>query len=218
MESKNKFLLAKFGGYHGEDIKKINRYIMRNYGKWSIVFHELTSEYIHTDVYPIPPSETRECYTLVSLGMGTDDMYTDDVSKSAIEVVLYLSNKPVDQDQEQHYINFIVGLTKYPFIYETFFDEGHLLVLSDCDKNPFQYDGFVFRQSRTKAGRSAAKVYLPEIDRTVRFLDLIPVFEEEFDLIRKNTVGFFEWIDKEFGAQGRFADIKRKKYFVDDIL
>lgn len=206
-------ILAMFGGYHGEDLTKMNRYIKRNYGKWKRVYHENTSKYIHTDLYPIPPDEAKNYHTLVSLGMGTKDMYIDDVEKSAIELVLYLSKEPVDQRKEHEYANFLNNLTKLPFSDETYFDEGHTLGLSDENKKLFPCDGFVFRQSRTRAGRADAKVYLPLIDRQVRFLELIPAFDDEFDYIHENTQAFFDWIDKEYGMQGRFADVKRKKHF-----
>ena len=218
MEYNHKLLLAMFGGYHGKDLTKINRYITRNYGTWFRVFHENTSEYIHTDLYPIPPGEGREYYTLVSLGMGTEDMFVDDKGKAAIELVLYLSKEPDERSSELHFANFLTNLTKFPFREETYFDEGHTFEFSDSDKELFPYDGFAFRQSRTRAGRADARVYLPGIERTVRFLDLVPVYKDEFDLIRQNAAAFFEWIDKEFGKQWRFADLKRNKHFTENNL
>ena len=212
-KERQSMLTMFFYRYRGEDLTKMNRYIKRNYGKHAYVFHEKTSKYVHTDLYPILPDETKAYYTLVSLGMGTDDMYINDVRKAAIELVLYLSETP-DQTRELNYAAFLTNLTKLPFSNETFFDVGHTLEFSDYDKTVFpNYDGFAFRQSRTRAGRADAKVYLPGIERTVRFLDLVPVFADEFDLIHENTAEFFDWIDKEFGVQGRFADIKREQHF-----
>jgi len=80
--------------YLGEDLSKINSYIKRNYGKSNRVIHELTSKYVHTDVYPIPESDEKPFFTLVSVGMGSQDMLFAQDDKAAAELVLYLSRSP----------------------------------------------------------------------------------------------------------------------------
>ena len=199
--------------YLGEDLSKINSYIKRNYGKSNRDIHELTSKYVHTDVYPIPESDEKPFFTLVSVGMGSQDMLFAQDDKAAAELVLYLSRSPSGEELLKRYASFLVHMTKFPFANLTFFAEGHTFEFSEEDKKLFPYDGFVFRQSRTKQGKNTAKVYLPDIDRTVLFYDLIPVFQDEFELIHNDLQGFFSWVDKEYGLQARFADVSRKKHF-----
>ena len=212
-EERKAFALALFGGYHGKDLSRINSFIKRNYGNPSRVIHERMSKYVHTDIYVIQESDEQPYYTLVSLGMGTGDMYIEEDDKAYIELVLYLSHAPADKEQEDFFSWLLIDLTKYPFANETAFDEGHTLEYTVLNDKQFPYDGFVFRQSRTKCGRNAAKVNLPDSETTVRFLDLIPVYKEEFDPIHQDTQGFFSWIDRECPSRKWFADVARSKRF-----
>ena len=212
-EERKAFSLALFGGYHGKDLSRINSFIKRNYGNPSSVIHERMSKYVHTDIYVIPESDEQPYYTLVSLGMGTGDMYIEEDDKAYIELVLYLSHAPADKEQEDFFSWLLIDLTKYPFANETFFDEGHTLEYTALKKNRFPFDGFVFRQSRTKRWRNAAKVNLPDSETSVRFLDLLPVYKEEFDLIHQDTQGFFSWIDQEYPSHKWFVDVARSKRF-----
>ena len=206
--------LGIFGGYDDEDLQKIERYITRNYGKYEMVFHEIMSEYIHTDIYSIPPGDVRDCHTLVSVGMGTEEMFVDNPSLSRAELVIYLSKNIEDQDIK-NYAAYLVNLTKFPFRNETFFSEGHTLEFGseNKDKLSSHYDGFVFRQSRTRGGRSDAKVNLPYLEATVHFLDIIPIYREEFEPIHRDYNAFFKWIDEEYPVIGKYADVKRDKVF-----
>ena len=60
--------------YTEEEMKAIERHIQQYFGKFENVFHELSSPDIHVDICVVPPSENRDYYTLITMGMGAHRM------------------------------------------------------------------------------------------------------------------------------------------------
>ena len=60
--------------YTGEEMKAVEGHIQQYFGKFENVFHELSSPDIHVDICVVPPSEKRDYYTLVTMGMGAHRM------------------------------------------------------------------------------------------------------------------------------------------------
>ena len=52
----------------------IERHIQNTFGAFENVFHELVSPDIHVDICVVPPTEERNYYTLVTMGMGAHRM------------------------------------------------------------------------------------------------------------------------------------------------
>lgn len=128
--------------------------------------------------------------------------------------MIYLS-KNIENQNIKRYAAYLANLTKFPFRNETFFNEGHTLEFGseNKDKLSSHYDGFLFRNSRTRGGRAYAKVNLPYLEATVRFLDIIPIYREEFESIHRDFNAFFRWIDEEYPVVEKYADVKRDKVF-----
>ena len=51
-------------------MEAVEGHIQQYFGKFENVFHELVSPDIHVDICVVPPSEERDYYTLVTMGMG----------------------------------------------------------------------------------------------------------------------------------------------------
>ena len=60
--------------YTEEEMSAIEQHIKNTFGEFENVFHELVSPDIHVDICVIPPSEERDYYTLVTMGMGAHRM------------------------------------------------------------------------------------------------------------------------------------------------
>jgi len=60
--------------YTGEEMEAIEGHIQQYFGKFENVFHELASPDIHVDICAVPPTEERDYYTLVTMGMGAHQM------------------------------------------------------------------------------------------------------------------------------------------------
>ena len=67
--------------YTGEEMSVVEEHIKRTFGEFDHVFHELVSPDIHVDICIVPPSEKRDYYTLVTMGMGAHRMNVPDVYK-----------------------------------------------------------------------------------------------------------------------------------------
>ncbi len=60
--------------YTEEEMSAVERHIQNTFGAFENVFHELVSPDIHVDVCVVPPTEKRDYYTLVTMGMGAHRM------------------------------------------------------------------------------------------------------------------------------------------------
>lgn len=60
--------------YTEEEMSAIERHIQNTFGAFENVFHELVSPDIHVDICVVPPTEERDYYTLVTMGMGAHRM------------------------------------------------------------------------------------------------------------------------------------------------
>ena len=60
--------------YSEDEMSAIEQHIKNTFGEFENVFHELVSPDIHVDICLVPPSEERDYYTLVTMGMGAHRM------------------------------------------------------------------------------------------------------------------------------------------------
>lgn len=60
--------------YSEDEMSAIEQHIKNMFGEFENVFHELVSPDIHVDICIVPPSEERDYYTLVTMGMGAHRM------------------------------------------------------------------------------------------------------------------------------------------------
>ena len=60
--------------YSERDQDAYEKMIQDRIGSYEIVMHEIVSPDLHIDVLPIPPSEERNYYTLLTMGMGAYQM------------------------------------------------------------------------------------------------------------------------------------------------
>ena len=60
--------------YTEDEMSAVEQHIGKIFGPVEMVFHELVSPDIHVDICMVPPSEERNYYTLVTMGMGAHRM------------------------------------------------------------------------------------------------------------------------------------------------
>ena len=60
--------------YSDDEMSAVEQHIKNTFGEFENVFHELVSPDIHVDICVVPPSEKRDYYTLVTMGMGAHRM------------------------------------------------------------------------------------------------------------------------------------------------
>jgi len=60
--------------YSAEEINVIESHITKHFGQFDNVFHEIISPDIHVDIVIIKPTDERDYYTLITMGMGAHRM------------------------------------------------------------------------------------------------------------------------------------------------
>lgn len=181
--------------YSLEEIECLEEHIEKYFGETPTVFHEITSEDIHVDVYIAPPSKERNFYTLITLGMGAREMNTpDDVSKKRCELLICLPpDWKVGEEEPEWYwpIGLIKGLAHMPIECDTWLGWGHTIDNGgDLAPNVKMCGSLLVYPEDVKDG--ADECTLPN-GETVSFYEVIPLYQEEMDYkIDNDTMGLLK--------------------------
>lgn len=171
--------------YSDKQMEQVMEFIREEFGYDAIdgyLIHEITSEYVHTDVL----MTQNDNYThLVTCGMGAREMCqwaidADCEELRRLELVFCL---PPDKKWTEHEIKVLSGelvrLSKFPFREDTFFAPGHTINASKVFKEMFGFDSFLFFLPVAKVDvKGAGDVY---------FLVVIPVYAEEQAWMEENN-------------------------------
>jgi hypothetical protein len=111
-----------------EEIELITRHIARHVGNPEKVFHEFVSDLVHMDVHIVKPTETRNCYTLITSGMSGRAMKPEpeQVDYAFGELLLCLPpDWPLEDPEQQWPADLLKFLGRLPHEFETWLAEGH---------------------------------------------------------------------------------------------
>lgn len=156
------------------------------------VLHEIISTDIHVDIYPIPPRDGHDYYTLVTMGMGAHRMNVpEDLDDQKLERAELLINLPswwrIDNDSledERWYwpIRLLKSLARLPIRLDTWLGIGHTVMQEDCE--PYAEDtgmcGSIILVPATFEDDSYV-CKLPGGDE-VNFYQVVPLYEDEVNL------------------------------------
>ena len=123
--------------YSEDEMSAIEQHIKNTFGEFENVFHELDSPDIHVDICVVPPSERRNYYTLVTMGMGAHRM---NVPKELAEYKLERAELAIalppdwkldkDSMQEQRWywpVGLLKVLARLPISNDTWLGFGHTM-------------------------------------------------------------------------------------------
>lgn len=123
--------------YSSKEMDVIQEHIEKYFGKFEYIFHELVSPDVHIDICLIPPSEGRNYYTLVTMGMGSYKMnvpkeyaeYKLERAELAISLPSDWKFSQEDFKDERWYwpIRLLKILARYPLDGDTWLGYGHSL-------------------------------------------------------------------------------------------
>ena len=174
--------------YDKNELEALERHISRYFGSYSQVFHELVSPDIHLDIGIIPPTPQRNCYTLVTMGMGAHCMQVPreltEQKLSRAELVLSLpADWRLDDSAEEWYwpIRWMKLLARLPIAEDSWLGWGHT-VANPSDQPFADNTGFsgILLLSPGEYADEAAVCVLPDGDE-VNFYEMIPLYREEMD-------------------------------------
>ena len=123
--------------YTEEEMEAVEGHIQQYFGKFENVFHELSSPDIHVDICVVPPSEERDYYTLVTMGMGAHRMNVPEelaeYKLERVELAIALPGnwklKREDLKNERWYwpIRLLKVLARLPIASDTWLGFGHTM-------------------------------------------------------------------------------------------
>ena len=175
--------------YTEEEMEAIEGHIQQYFGKFENVFHELSSPDIHVDICVVPPSEERDYYTLVTMGMGAHRMnvpeelaeYKLERAELAIALPGNWKLKHEDLKNERWYwpIRLLKTLARLPIASDTWLGFGHTMDNEeDFAKGTKLCAAMLTGPQDTEDG---SEVCILPGGEEVNFYQVIPLYREELE-------------------------------------
>ena len=175
--------------YTEEEMEAIEGHIQQYFGKFENVFHELSSPDIHVDICVVPPSEERDYYTLVTMGMGAHRMnvpkelaeYKLERAELAIALPGNWKLKHEDLKNERWYwpIRLLKTLARLPIASDTWLGFGHTM----DNEDDFAKDTKLCAAMLTgpQDTEDGSEVCILPSGEEVNFYQVIPLYRDELE-------------------------------------
>ena len=161
--------------YTEEDMKAVEEYFEREFGgKKGMICHEITSEYIHSDVMLNEQADGE--LAMVTIGMGAREMDSPLLGYERAELVMWGSQKMASLlAGSSNYELMIacgqlVSISKYPFRYDTWLGPGHTINANSDFEKCFGYQYFLLLEND--------HLDLDGHERIIMYY-LVPIYEDE---------------------------------------
>ena len=175
--------------YTEEEMEAVEGHIQQYFGKFENVFHEIVSPDIHVDICVVPPSEERDYYTLVTMGMGAHRMnvpkelaeYKLERAELAIALPGNWKLKHEDLKNERWYwpIRLLKTLARLPIASDTWLGFGHTM----DNEDDFAKDTKLCAAMLTgpQDTEDGSEVCILPSGEEVNFYQVIPLYREELE-------------------------------------
>ena len=175
--------------YTEEEMNAVEEHIQQYFGKFENVFHELDSPDIHVDICVVPPSEERDYYTLVTMGMGAHRMnvpeelaeYKLERAELAIALPGNWKLKHEDLKNERWYwpIRLLKTLARLPIASDTWLGFGHTM----DNEDDFAKDTKLCAAMLTgpQDTEDGSEVCILPNGEEVNFYQVIPLYRDELE-------------------------------------
>ena len=175
--------------YTEEEMEAVEGHIDQYFGNVENVFHELVSPDIHVDICVVPPSEERDYYTLVTMGMGAHRMNVpEELAEYKLERAELAITLPADwkldqesmKDEKWYWpIRLLKSLARLPINCDSWLGHGHTVE----NREPFAENtklctATLIGPQDTEDGSEVCT--LPGGEE-VNFYQVIPLYEDELD-------------------------------------
>ena len=175
--------------YTEEEMEAVEGHIEQYFGKVENVFHEIVSPDIHVDICMVPPTEERDYYTLVTMGMGTHRMNVpEELAEYKLERAELAIALPADwkldresmQDERWYWpIRLLKVLARLPIASDTWLGFGHTMDNEeDFAENTKLCAAILTGPQSTEEGGEVGT--LPGGEE-VNFYQVIPLYRDELD-------------------------------------
>ena len=175
--------------YSEDEMSAIEQHIKNTFGEFENVFHELVSPDIHVDICVVPPSDERDYYTLVTMGMGAHRMNVpEELAEYKLERAELAIALPPDwkldeeslKDERWYWpIGLLKVLARLPISNDTWLGFGHTM-----DKqSPFAEDTKLSAAILTgpQGVEEGGEVCTLPSGEEVNFYQVIPLYQNEME-------------------------------------
>ncbi len=183
--------------YTEDEMSAIEQHIQKTFGDFENVFHELVSPDIHVDICVVPPSEERDYYTLVTMGMGAHRMNVpEDLAEYKLERAELVIALPPDwkldgeslKDERWYWpIGLLKVLARLPISSDTWLGFGHTM----GKQSPFAANtklcGALLVGSQDVVWNGGEVCTLPGGEE-VNFYQVIPLYHNEMEYKMEHDV------------------------------
>ena len=175
--------------YTEEEMEAVEGHIQQYFGKFENVFHELSSPDIHVDICMVPPTEERDYYTLVTMGMGAHRMNVpEELAEYKLERAELAIALPADwkldqesmKDEKWYWpIRLLKVLARLPIASDTWLGFGHTMDNEeDFAENTKLCAAILTGPQSTEEGGEVGT--LPGGEE-VNFYQVIPLYRDELE-------------------------------------
>ena len=175
--------------YTEEEMEAVEGHIQQYFGKFENVFHELSSPDIHVDICMVPPTEERDYYTLVTMGMGAHRMNVpEELAEYKLERAELAIALPADwkldqesmKDEKWYWpIRLLKVLARLPIASDTWLGFGHTMDNEeDFAENTKLCAAILTGPQSTEEGGEVST--LPGGEE-VNFYQVIPLYRDELE-------------------------------------
>lgn len=176
--------------YSDEEMKAVEQHITQYYGEYKNVWHEIVSPDIHVDICLILPTEEKNYYTLVTMGMGAHKMKVPEelleYHLDRAELVICLpADWKLGVDDEAWYwpVRLLKQLARLPGNCDTWLGWGHTVDnQKPFDENTGLSGSILISPQNVEDGAETA--VLPDGEQ-IQFYQVLPLFREE--MVYKQT-------------------------------
>ena len=177
--------------YSEDEMSAIEQHIKNTFGEFENVLHELDSPDIHVDICVVPPSERRNYYTLVTMGMGAHRMNVpEELAEYKLErAELAIALPPdwkLDKDsmQEERWywpVGLLKVLARLPISNDTWLGFGHTME----KQSPFAEDtelcAAILTGPQDMDLDTCGEVCILPGGEEVNFYQVLPLYREEME-------------------------------------
>lgn len=177
--------------YEQKDMEIIDSHIIKYFGEYANVFHEIASPDIHVDICIIPPDKDHNYYTLVTMGMGAHQMNVpEELAEYHLERAELMITLPADwkldqesmQDERWYWpIRLLKSTARLPGECDTWLGWGHTVATNEGETYAENTDFCGVILLDQMHGSEDACVCKLSGGEDVNFYQLIPLYREEMD-------------------------------------
>ena len=175
--------------YTEEEMEAVEGHIDQYFGNVENVFHELVSPDIHVDICVVPPSEERDYYTLVTMGMGAHRMNVpEELAEYKLERAELTIALPADwkldqesmKDEKWYWpIRLLKSLARLPINCDSWLGHGHTVE----NREPFADNTKLCTATLIgpQGTEDGSEVCTLPGGEEVNFYQVIPLYDDELD-------------------------------------